>query len=201
MLKQYSMFQYNNLENDIYYIENVLSCPELFVNFINDLKENPAISKWSDWNSSGNEVTYGSIKHINKDGLKFIPIDSEIYQRSLYIINSIDMAISISFDGYFEKIQKNKKDFDYYKSLSIRKWNTNIGMGPHADVGYNNPQYTMLIYINDDYDGGEINFPNNNLMLKPKAGSAVIFPSKITHSVNQIFNNNRYTINILCYSK
>ena len=60
MLKQYSMFQYNNLENDIYYIEHVLSCPELFVNFINDLEENAAISKRSDWNSSGNEVTYGS---------------------------------------------------------------------------------------------------------------------------------------------
>ena len=109
----------NNLENDIYYIENVLSCPELFVNFINDLEENAAISKWSDWNSSGNEVTYGSIKHINKDGLKFIPIDSEIYQRSLYIINSIDMAISISFDGYFEKIQKMLSSFSPISSLHV----------------------------------------------------------------------------------
>lgn len=34
---------------------------------------------------------------------------------------------------------------------------------------------TLLIYLNDDFDGGETRFPNLNRSIKPKKGSAVFF--------------------------
>jgi predicted 2-oxoglutarate/Fe(II)-dependent dioxygenase YbiX len=37
--------------------------------------------------------------------------------------------------------------------------------------------YTVIVYLNDDYDGGELYFKNFDIKIKPKAGSIVIFPS------------------------
>lgn len=36
-------------------------------------------------------------------------------------------------------------------------------------------KYTMLAYLNDDYDGGSTFFPNLDLMVRPKKGRVVIF--------------------------
>ena len=58
--------------------------------------------------------------------------------------------------------------------------------------------YSAIFYINDDYDGGEIYFPNWDIEIKPKAGSLVIFPSndEYVHGVKEIKNLNRYSIAI-----
>ena len=36
---------------------------------------------------------------------------------------------------------------------------------------------TILIYLNDDYEGGELEFPDWGLFMKPKAGTLIAFPS------------------------
>ena len=33
------------------------------------------------------------------------------------------------------------------------------------------------MYLNDNYEGGEIEFPNQKVKIKPEAGSILIFPS------------------------
>jgi len=38
-----------------------------------------------------------------------------------------------------------------------------------------------LIYLNDNYSGGEIFFPRQDITIKPKLGSVVLFPSNYTH--------------------
>jgi len=42
-------------------------------------------------------------------------------------------------------------------------------------------QLTVILYLNDNYTGGETYFPRQNLLLKPQPGSIVIFPSFYTH--------------------
>ena len=37
--------------------------------------------------------------------------------------------------------------------------------------------FATIYYINDDYEGGEINFMDHNLKIKPKANSFITFPS------------------------
>jgi hypothetical protein len=36
--------------------------------------------------------------------------------------------------------------------------------------------FVILIYLNDNYEGGELLFPLQNFKTKPKKGSTVIFP-------------------------
>jgi hypothetical protein len=57
---------------------------------------------------------------------------------------------------------------------------------------------SLIIVLNDDYDGGIFNFPKQNLKLKVKKGEAIMFPPYWTHphSVTSVGEGQaRYTIN------
>ena len=70
----------------------------------------------------------------------------------------------------------------------------------HADHG---PYYTCtisaVIYLNDDYDGGEIQFTRHGLTIKPDAGDIVIFPSNFVyeHSSLEITSGVKYSVVIM----
>ena len=57
---------------------------------------------------------------------------------------------------------------------------------------------TALMYINDDYSGGELFFPTQHLTYKPELGSLVIFPSNYLHGVLECTGNSRYSV-LACY--
>lgn len=50
---------------------------------------------------------------------------------------------------------------------------------------------TCVVYLNDDYIGGEVNFNFFNLEIKPKTGDVLIYPTtwEYTHSVNKVIGN------------
>jgi hypothetical protein len=70
-----------------------------------------------------------------------------------------------------------------------------------AEASNGNPlaHMTSLIYINDDYNGGELFFPTQNLTYKPELGSLVIFPSNYLHGVLECFGNSRHSV-LACYT-
>jgi hypothetical protein len=57
---------------------------------------------------------------------------------------------------------------------------------------------SIIVNLNEDYDGGEFNFPKQNVKIKLKKGEAVCFPPYWTHphEVSSVsFGEYRYTIN------
>jgi predicted 2-oxoglutarate/Fe(II)-dependent dioxygenase YbiX len=57
---------------------------------------------------------------------------------------------------------------------------------------------SLIIALNSDYEGGELCFPEQNIMVKLKKGQALAFPPFWTHPhyTNDLLNNTvRYTIN------
>lgn len=80
-------------------------------------------------------------------------------------------------------------------------WDEGHGTGVHADnhKGAEMVQLTTVVYLNDDYKGGEIHFPDFDISIKPKKGQAITFPAftadnPYMHGVNPIVGNNRYTL-------
>lgn len=70
----------------------------------------------------------------------------------------------------------------------------------HADHG---PTYvttvSIVVYLNDDYVGGELWFPRFNLSLKPKAGDVVVFPSTYIyeHASQDMVSGTKYSVVIM----
>lgn len=59
-------------------------------------------------------------------------------------------------------------------------------------------EWSTIMYLNspNDYNGGEIYFPNQNFVYKPRQYSAVFFPSAGTeyiHGITKIKSGHRYT--------
>ena len=85
----------------------------------------------------------------------------------------------------------------------IRKWLPGEYQDIHADgetasgwPGYNYiVDYGSIIYLNDEYEGGEIFFPKYNIHIQPKPGTLVFFPSTnmYAHGVTEVNSGTRYT--------
>ena len=52
---------------------------------------------------------------------------------------------------------------------------------------------SALLYINDDFAGGELYFPNQNLIIKPKSGTFVFFQGdeSVEHEVKTVTDGSR----------
>lgn len=99
----------------------------------------------------------------------------------------------------------HKKSVDLYDvainpfaktALHIVNFVKGFYLQPHVDtLSYEGNHIASVYYINDDYAGGEINFPDHKLEIKPKANSLIIFPGNESylHEVREILDNNRYS--------
>ena len=90
---------------------------------------------------------------------------------------------------------------------AIVRWPIGAMQFPHADkelhegpdAGTQNefPWYDLgtVFYLNDDYEGGELFFPLQNIKFKPKARAAYFFPGdkNYIHGVTKITEGCRYT--------
>jgi hypothetical protein len=77
-------------------------------------------------------------------------------------------------------------------------------MQVHHDSGEDESiSYGLVYYLNDDYVGGEIFYPELNLEIKPEANSLVIHPAtlKYRHGVRDVVSGDRYTTTMFAYAK
>jgi hypothetical protein len=174
-----------NLDSNIFYIENFLSNKShlQLLNFCNE----------------GNFIFED--KYIKQRGIKYID-----RQNNKDYINAYKEFVSI-----IEKMFNNDKhSLEYLSHVQTYKMhNDGLGydkrwaMGPHfdderPDIFNGEPivYFGLVYYINDNYDGGEITYPNQNIKFKPKANTLVVHPgsSNYVHQVEQIFNYDRFQI-------
>ena len=68
----------------------------------------------------------------------------------------------------------------------------NIHHSHHQQYGY--PQCSVLLFLNDDYEGGEFYVAEKEF--KPEKGSAIIFPSNFMypHEAKKITKGNRWSV-------
>jgi hypothetical protein len=87
-------------------------------------------------------------------------------------------------------------ELELASNVTLVKWIKDDDMGQHVDdfaVFHNN--ISSILYINDNYIGGEIVFDQYNYSIKPKSGTLIMFPGNkyYAHKVNKVIDGNRYT--------
>lgn len=167
------------LEDKIFYYENLISDPEKFIDDISipDRIDRPfQISKWDEWKSSSNDKVYGESKSGSFSNIKFSSQeDISISLRSM----QTKFISDIAFKNYILETKYPELQLPDY--FNIRKYDVGANMGQHVDssdeTDLYHPVVSGVLYINDDYEGGELVFLKQEITVKPSAGSLVIFPS------------------------
>jgi hypothetical protein len=99
----------------------------------------------------------------------------------------------------------NIMDLKYWEALNFIKYGPGQHFQEHHDHGFSyNCTVSLVAYINDDYEGGELAFRLQKLSIKPKAGDLYIFPSNFMypHRAMPVHSGTKYSIvTMLDYSK
>jgi hypothetical protein len=178
--------------NEIIVIDDFISDDE--VKNIMDLADSDP-KLWDGSNDgSGLKEWYGNQLRITSDNIK------EKYNFYRNLLDNIQNRSKDIFSQEYKIV-----DFQYLPINSISR-RIGPGLGVHTDeIHPKHPQYNpnekiithgFVVYINDDYSGGEIFYPQKNLSIKPKAKSLVMHPGnkEYEHGVNEVFDTVRYSL-------
>lgn len=165
--------------------------------------------------NSARNLTHWDITetHYNEDGT--VIYDSEYWKDRVATSPSLDRQDPEIARVINEMVARLKIEVDNFfnvdalpTSPAIVRWLPGQLQMPHADkelhegenAGKPNdfPWYDIagLFYLNDDYEGGELYFPNQGIQFKPKAGGAYFFPGDMNyiHGVTEITSGIRYVV-------
>ena len=132
--------------------------------------------------------------------------EAKVYERgevSIYVRQNIPKAkenLPIFFSN-LETCMKKIIDVEYiFDGLWINKVTeeTNKDDTFHYDI----PDFTMIMYLNDDFDGGEFEYideNNKNIKIKPKKDLVIFSNNQLLHRVLPVTMGVRYSL--VCFFK
>lgn len=171
----------------------------LFTDLFDDLNQTLLLLqklKWEPWGRDNNDPNFrmGELSHINQCK-EIFDIIKPVNEKCIY--------------SYMDDLNIDSSMYFFYpESIYIRKWDFPMrGMNAHSDYAINadgsikDVEYTLCGYLNDNYVGGLLEFPEHGISLKPPAGSAVVFPSYEVHLVTDLVEGHRYMWSDFVYKK
>jgi hypothetical protein len=153
----------NKISKDIYEIEDFITIEEqaLVLDFASSLKE-------EDWWSIPNE------EH------------SEEYKLSFFYGKQYNKEMPLFFIEINKKVWNLFESDSFFGRLSFQRYLKEAAIREHRDYWlYDLPyhiRYGVCLYYNDNYDGGELFYPELDIVHKPKARSLVMHGGNILHT-------------------
>lgn len=214
------------LDENVYYYTDVLPDHKKFLDIILETDGNPEIEavipSWQKWLSNSNDgYSFGGKKDMQPNNLHLL--SGEIREKAEYVISEIQRCIKDVAEAFIRDRGLDVQNPNLSPFAGIMKYTPGLEMGAHFDAqaGDESLWWSMIIYVNDDYDGGELSWilhdkdlrdpqyyhlkprsdiydPENEKLvdfwIKPIAGSALIFPSTFPyrHQVHIMKTGNKY---------
>jgi hypothetical protein len=177
-------------ETNIVYFKGAIKNYQEIIDAIESLS-NDAVSDWRPWNGHGSSTRYGDIKDVRKD--KIVEINSDKDRaKAAFAINCLTNKMSECAIEYADIFDIDRDALYYAVSLltdprttmGINKYDEGAFMGSHVDFNEDNYYlaYTIVVYLNDDYEGGELYFNDLDITIKPEAGSIIMYPSSAPYA-------------------
>jgi hypothetical protein len=117
------------------------------------------------------------------------------------ILSLFNIIYTNSMESFF------KVKFEWYERPQILRYSPGGKYNQHADAEHWVPEtqnwvrahdrdFSVLLYLNDEYEGGELEFTSFNYKIKPKAGMLIGFPSdhRYLHAALPTLSGTRYVI-------
>lgn len=85
----------------------------------------------------------------------------------------------------------------YHEGYNLLKYKEGQSYGLHYDgVTALKRAVSAIVYLNDNFDGGYLEFPNFNVRIKPEKGMLILFPSNFAyaHVASPVTRGEKYAI-------
>lgn len=195
--------QCEKLESNILLWKNVIS-KENCNTIINSIEKYP---DWKDSKIGGVEEKSKLDTEYRKSKIDYLTLrfgfNSEIYWSHNTIGYAIKKVIEETSKEYYYKGRNN----DLQSSLGscvtqdegfqVLKYEKGQFYKTHIDSGLEiNRVISVLLYLNDNYEGGETYFVRQNIKVKGKQGDILVFPSNYCypHSAEEILSGTKYSV-------
>lgn len=206
IFNKYRAIERTEIAPGIISYENVMP-EEIFKTLVSDIEEGLDSAKMQ-WGTAqvktgvGDNVGIEVDKKSRDTQIISIPYSEIVQADSSDFISTFFNSLNNIF---LESLVPLEKDYQNYygvnclwhDSYQILKYGVGQKFINHIDDHTDfHRRVSTLYYINDDYSGGEINFPRFNLSFKPKANQMIIFPSTYVynHSVSLVTEGERYAV-------
>ena len=184
-------------------ISNMSQTPKLDTDFVTIYK-----------NNLDSKHLIGLIELVNKESYKFKIVERRphLTMELPVVHNEEDNHAAIELRSIFNNIL-HESLIDFLKRKNIKRvkqsmLNNNyisvskmiVGtpqMDVHKDLNEDSPltdSFIAMLYVNDNFDNGELYFPDNDFIYKPQAGDMVYYKRSVSHGVNVVTSGERYTI-------
>lgn len=220
------------LHPQVYYYKNAIPNPKEWVDLVNKSEEVDDIkhvfTAWNQWDvdenrAMGNPYVYGYKKLSLLQDVFDINVEMTDEAKDLFIKirDTLFNAVKAVCEDY-KKDQGIDRDIVLLNQFGVHRYRAGNYMGVHHDSqeGDTRLLYSLVVWPNDDYEGGELSFsikdgvltstessleadinhPENegkyDFYIKPEAGSIVIFPSPspFSHTAHLVKSGWKYMI-------
>ncbi len=156
------------LSDQVYEIQNFITKEEL-----DQVTQFLSLRDESDWNASDVQYDFWKDKVLDR---KFIFPDSKFMDFYSRICNLFSGKVEVT-------------------GINVQRYKKDDALGEHTDDhdGHrlNNQKvfYGAVLYYNDNYEGGELKYPDLDIIHKPKKGSLVLHGGGILHGTTPVKND------------
>lgn len=227
-----SKFEYQEIYPHIFVYKNFFPDHKRLYQVLKDSSYNSdgkfVLSEWKDWFVFGSycyekNIDYSNDRLLNnfynETPVQFDGLFNEEYNLTLRVKGAAVQAISHYIGANSVKLPENsffsKPNYAKYRPEIVIGFNKTQEMTMNFHTDYNIGEWfwenenfliTSTIYMNDNYNGGEICFFINGdfVTYKPAAGDVLVFPSgsplyapdnnPYFHAVNKVYDGEKYLI-------
>jgi hypothetical protein len=179
-----STLKIDNPANGVYIYRNALSKDLDIVNRLeNVILENN--DEWFKWTTA--MVGYQQVMKDYRDCVDFKVGRKDVEEREKAansdlknIYNDIDDRLKACLKHYCSIYNLQ---MDFQEVVNFVRYGKDQHFQVHSDSGFSYVcTVSTVMYLNDDYEGGELWFPHLDYTYKPEAGDIVLFPSNFIYA-------------------
>jgi hypothetical protein len=183
------------LHPSLWVYDKLLTDPQIIINSIEKAIDNDISLNW-EYASTYEDRDDPSIQNLYRSN-KTMPLVSTIMvgdsmqKLDDYVFNSVTGATT-------EYAERHSLGGLFDEGYFVLKYEKGTEYKQHFDCGgdHKNRVLSMVAFLNDDFEGGQLEFPTLGITYKPSAGDVVFFPScySFPHIVHPVKEGVRYSI-------
>lgn len=151
------------LDPKVYYYTDAIVDFDNFKQVMEDLDNlesysDSNVNVWNKWTSSNDpNFIYGETKTYDINAIQ--KVNNEVGEKSKYVYNAIMDTLYNVCKDYAEALGDTDEP-KLFPTFNIKKYYSGMAMGAHFDQldGDKTLRYSLVMYLNDDCEGGEISF-------------------------------------------